>query len=102
MEQKTEIITHRVGTVTLGITLVLFGMVYLLRMLIPSIPLRPILDLWPAVMIILGAEVLLAAAGKKEFIMDKASIFLLFLEVFFLFGMAGAEIVLEYIERAAA
>ncbi len=100
MEEIKEIKKHRVGTVTLGLTLMIFGTVYLLRLFFPALPLEPIVHLWPAALIILGAEILLAGVGKRDFVIDKASVFLVFLEVFFLFGMAAAETVLRYMETA--
>lgn len=100
MEEIKEIRKHRVGTVTLGLTLIIFGSVYLLRLFIPGLMLDPIVHMWPAALIILGAEVLFAGIGKKDFVIDKASVFLVFLEVFFLFGMAAAETILKYMEAA--
>ena len=100
MEETKEIRRHRVGTITLGLTLMIFGIVYLLRLFIPDMPLEPIIHIWPAVLVILGAEVLFAGIGKKDFVIDKASVILLFLKVFFLFGMAAAETILKYMEAA--
>ncbi|MCR4585422.1 MAG: hypothetical protein K5686_06810 [Lachnospiraceae bacterium] len=98
MEEIKEVRKHRVGTVTLGLTLMIFGSLYLLRLFIPALPVEPVVHLWPAALIILGAEVLFAGIGRKEFVIDRASVFLVFLEVIFLFGMAAAETILRYME----
>ncbi|MBP3205708.1 MAG: hypothetical protein J6M66_09855 [Lachnospiraceae bacterium] len=90
---------HRVGTVSLGIVLVGFGIAFLIRLLYPGLAAEQILQWWPVIMIVLGAEVLLAGIGKKNFVIDKAAVVLLFLVVFFLFGMAGAEIAITGLTR---
>ncbi len=93
-EEKRGGRVHRVGTVSLGLTLIGFGIAYLLRLILPDLQMLQILQYWPAIMIVLGTEVLLAGIGKRDFVIDKAAVVLMFLVVFFLFGMAGAEFVL--------
>ena len=93
-EEKRGGRVHRVGTVSLGLTLIGFGIAYLLRLILPDLQMLQILQYWPAIMIVLGTEVLLAGIGKRDFVIDKAAVVLMFLVVFFLFGMAGAEVVL--------
>lgn len=90
---------HRVGTISLGIALIGFGVAYLIRLFFPQVAVEQILHYWPVIMIVLGVEVLLAGIGKQDFVIDKAAVVLLFLVVFFLFGMAGAEFVLTRLEQ---
>ena len=58
--------THRVGTITLGITLVLSGIAYLLHLFFPSITYYHIMKAWPIVFIFLGVEILLNALQIKD------------------------------------
>ena len=52
---------RRVGTFTFGVTLVAFGLWMLLSLLLPELDLLWVLKLSPLVLVLLGAEVLLAA-----------------------------------------
>lgn len=80
---------HRVGTVTFGCCLILFGVLFLSRLFIPTLPLDFVFRLWPCMFIILGIEILLANGGKKaEFVYDKTAIFLMI--VLFIFAMCLA------------
>lgn len=90
--------THRVGTVTLGLSLIVFGTLFLLRMLLPVISYEIIYKLWPITLIGLGAEVLLAnlKLEKEAFIYDKGAIFLMILICFFSMTMAAFDVMLWY------
>ncbi|MBR2122138.1 MAG: hypothetical protein IJ930_04280 [Lachnospiraceae bacterium] len=89
---------HRVGTVTLGISLIVSGIVCFLRVFIPKIPAGIVLHLWPLMMIMLGVEVLLSCTGKKKFVIDKISIVMLVLLVFFIGCMACTEAFVNYFQ----
>lgn len=84
---------RRVGTLTAGIVLVLFGMLFLLRSLFPGLNFAVILSLWPIILIILGIEIILAYAINKEDQMkyDGGAIILVIGLAFFSMVMAGAE-----------
>lgn len=86
--------THRVGTITLGIMLVLFGILFLVHMVIPMLPYHFIFRLWPVILIVLGGEVLLANAKGEHvtFIYDKGAIFLIIIISFFSMSMATMEV----------
>lgn len=73
--------THKVGTITLGVTLIVCGIVFLLQSFIPFISFSMICRFWPVIFIILGLEILISNVRDKEgtFIYDKGSIFLTFL-----------------------
>lgn len=58
--------SHRVGTLTLGISLIVFGGLFLLRAFLPAIDYRFILHLWPVILIFLGIEVMLSFFLQKE------------------------------------
>lgn len=90
--------THRVGTVTLGIMLVIFGILFLMHMLIPTIPYDFIFRLWPIMIIALGVEVLLANAKSEQitFVYDKGAVFLMIIICFFSMSMATFEVLINY------
>lgn len=73
--------THRVGTITLGITLIVCGIIFLLQFFIPAITFSVICRMWPLIFIVLGVEILISNWKDKEgvFIYDKGSIFLTFM-----------------------
>lgn len=84
---------HRVGTVTLGIMLVMFGLLFLAHMVI-SFPYEFIFKLWPVMIIGLGVEILLANAksDKITFVYDKGAVFLMIIICFFSMSMATMEV----------
>lgn len=77
--------THKVGTITLGLTLVICGIVFLLQMLIPGMTFWLVCRFWPLIFIILGVEILISNWRDKEgtFIYDKGSILLTFIVIGF-------------------
>lgn len=73
---------HRVGTITLGLCLVIFGVLFLLKMVWSGIDYLMIMRLWPMVFVFLGVEVLLSCK-KSNVVYDKAGIVLLTCLIFF-------------------
>ncbi len=51
---------RRVGTLTAGIILVVFGVMFLLRLVTANINISLIASLWPIILVILGVEIILA------------------------------------------
>lgn len=90
---------HRVGTITCGLTLLVFGVLFLLRMFLPELDYQFILGLWPLIMIFLGIEVLAGNIVTKEerMIYDKGAIFLMLLLTVFAMGMACADWCIRYL-----
>lgn len=88
---------HRVGSITFGIVLILFGTLYLLQLFLPGLSLELIFRLWPCIFIILGIEILLAnSRAKIQFVYDKMAIFLTFVMVCFAMLMAGLDLAGQY------
>ena len=83
--------THRVGSFTTGISLIAFGVMFMLHLFSNIITYDMIFKLWPMILIGLGIEVLLSNAFKDRIIYDKAAIVLMILMAFFAMGMAGAD-----------
>lgn len=77
-QKPVESRVHRVGTITLGICLIIIGGLFLAHMAFPEISYVFIYKLWPIVFIILGIEILLANFKSKlgEFVYDKTAIIL--------------------------
>ena len=84
--------THKVGTFTLGCTLVLFGVLFLVHLFGGVLTYSFIFRLWPVVFL-LGGEVLLSTLPKtgQKFSFDGASIVLLVIMLLFAMCMAGAD-----------
>lgn len=88
--------TRRVGSITLGVTLVFFGLLFLARMFLESLDYVLIMKLWPLVFVFLGIEVLLSCLVKKEeYKYDFAAVLIVVFLFIFAIGMAGAEFLLE-------
>lgn len=87
MEQR------RVGTFTLGICLVVFGVLFLLHLFVKNIDYLLIFHLWPVILILLGAEILFYAirSPQKHYQYDFAAILIILLLVSFTVGMAGID-----------
>lgn len=94
MENKEDkVCVHRVGTVTCGIILILYGVLFLLHMVLPKIDYRLIFELWPVIFIILGLEILAGSINKKQpasqkFVYDFPGILLVIILALFAMLMA--------------
>ncbi|MCR5753673.1 MAG: hypothetical protein K6G30_02510 [Acetatifactor sp.] len=86
---------HRVGSITLGLTLILAGVIYFLRLFWGVIPVDIILHVWPVVLIVLGLEVLLSGTVFREYTYDKGSFFLIFMVILFVMCLAGMNFLVE-------
>jgi hypothetical protein len=95
---------RRVGTFTTGIILVIFGIMFLLRLINPDIDYLLIASLWPLVLVILGIEIILAYLINKEEIMkyDFGAIMLIILLSFFAMGMGCMEYVITHMDQFKA
>ncbi|KOR54508.1 LiaF transmembrane domain-containing protein [Clostridium botulinum] len=89
---------RRVGTLTAGIILVVFGVMFLLRLVTANINISLIASFWPIILVILGVEIILAYIINKEEKMkyDFGAIVLVIILVFFATGMGVAEFVITY------
>ncbi len=85
--------THKVGTLTLGLMLVVFGALFLVHLFTGALDYRLIFNLWPVVFICLGAEVLLSQLPKTEgkFSLSVGSVVLLLVLMGFAMVMAVAD-----------
>ncbi len=92
---------RRVGTFTTGIVLIMFGIMFLLRLIYPSINYLLIASLWPLVLIFLGIEIILAYLINKEQIIkyDFGAIVLIVILSFFAMGIGCMEYIITHISQ---
>lgn len=100
-EEKTEgLRTRRVGSVTFGLTLVLFGVLFLLHIVVPWLHYEFIFQFWPVVFVLLGIEILVenhrSGAENCRFIYDFPAILMLVILLLFAMIMAAAEFSMRY------
>lgn len=100
-EERVETVkTRRVGSVTFGLTLIVFGVLFLIHMAAPSLNYEMIFNCWPVVFIILGVEILTenrkSNAPGYKFVYDFPAILMLVLMLFFAMMMAVVEYAIQY------
>ncbi len=89
---------RRVGTLTAGTVLIVFGILFLIKVVFPAISFSIIESLWPLVLVFLGVEILVSYMVNKEekIRYDTGAIFLVIVLSFFSMGMAAMELVIKY------
>ena len=92
---------ERTGTITLGISLVGLGILFLIHQFFPFLTYRILMMVWPCILILLGIEILasyfLAKDAPLKF--DGVSIVLIILLTLFSLGMAAVDFALQYAEE---
>lgn len=86
---------HRVGSVTAGLSMVVFGVLLLLQSVFDMLSYERIFALWPLILIGLGVELLLSNLFVKKIVYDKAAVFLLVFMTFFVVAMAFVDVCME-------
>ena len=98
-EKESSCRVRRIGSVTLGITLICYGILFLIRIFVPVLPYRIIFQCWPVVFILLGVEILLenhkGRTEDKKVVYDFAAIFMMAAMMCFAMVMA----VIDYAMR---
>lgn len=87
--------TRRVGSVTFGLTLICFGIMFLIHIVVPALRYDIIFRLWPIVFILLGIEILVenhrsGQAGYK-LVYDFPAVIMLVLMLFFAMMLAAVD-----------
>ena len=92
---------RRVGTLTSGIILVMFGIMFLLKVVITNINILLIASLWPLILVSVGIEIIVAYIINKEEKMqyDFGAIILVVILAFFALGMGGAEFIITHLSQ---
>lgn len=88
--------THRVGSVTAGLSMVGFGVLLLLHTLGNLVSYDFIFHFWPIILIVLGVEILLSNFEEKRIVYDKTAVFLTVVMTFFAMGLAVVDICIKY------
>ena len=90
---------RRVGTLTAGIVLVMFGIMFLLRLVTSNINILLIASLWPLILVSVGIEIIVAYIINKEEKMqyDFSAIILVIILAFFAMGMGGVEFIITHL-----
>ena len=93
---------RRVGTVTCGIVLMIFGAMFLLHTILPIIGYGLIFRMWPLILIILGLEILAGSITTQketgQFVYDFPAVILIMLVAFFAMVMG----VIDYAMQTGA
>lgn len=92
--------TRRVGSATFGLTLIVFGVMFLVHMAAPSLNYEMIFNCWPVIFVLLGVEILVenhrSSASGYKFVYDFPAILMLVLMLFFAMIMAVVEYAIQY------
>lgn len=83
---------RRVGTVTVGLSMVAFGVMFLLCSVFEIMAYQTVFALWPAILIALGMELLIFSFFQEKLVYDKGSVFIMILMLFLSAGMATVDV----------
>ena len=97
-------ITRRVGSLTCGIAMVGFGLLFLLNTLFGLIDYTKIFSLWPLLLICLGVEMLISNMKYSDterftLVYDKGAIVLTILVTIFAVGMGITDYCIQCVAR---
>lgn len=98
MENNTDVRPRRVGTVSIGVSLVAFGVMFLLCSVFGILSYEVAFSLWPVILIVYGIELLVFSFFKGKLTYDKGSVFILILLMFLAVGLAAADVCFEAVE----
>ena len=92
---------RRVGSITCGILMIVFGILFLVHMFYPPLSLGTIMKLWPLILVALGGEMIAANRKQEEdgeeiLKYDKGAVFLVFLLACFAVGMGLLEYFMDF------
>lgn len=87
--------THRVGSITAGFTLIVWGLMFILNELKIFTDSKVILELWPLILIGLGIEILCSLKKDGNVIYDKGAVFLMIIMAGFSAMMAVIQLLLR-------
>lgn len=86
--------TRRIGTLTCGCLLVIFGILFMVHMFVPALTYTFIFRLWPLILVAIGVEMIIANLHKTEDMnikYDVGALILVFILALFAMGMGIAD-----------
>lgn len=99
-QEKMNYRVRRIGSVTFGVTLICYGILFLIRVFVPNLKYHIIFQCWPVVFILLGIEILVENSRcrrqEEKFIYDFPAIFMLAAMLFFAMIMAVIDYAMQY------
>lgn len=95
---EKQVRTHRVGSFTAGISMIVLGVLFILRLFVDFLSYEFIIKLWPFMMIGVGIEILISNFSNRRFVYDKGAVCLMFLIMIFAICLAGADMCITYLE----
>ncbi|MFL0166079.1 MULTISPECIES: hypothetical protein [Clostridium] len=95
---------RKVGTLTSGLALVIFGIMFLLRLFITNLSVLLIVSMWPLILVSVGIEIIAAYIinNQEKMQYDFSAIILVIILVFFAMGMGGAEFIVTHSSQFGA
>lgn len=89
---------RKTGTVTLGISLVGLGVLFLIHQFFPFLTFQILMMVWPCILILLGIEILVSYFINRDAPLrfDGVSIVLIVLLTLFSLGMAAVSFAVSY------
>lgn len=92
--------TRRVGSVTFGIALICYGVLFLVHIFVPGLPYHIIFRCWPVCFILLGIEILVENHRSRnsgyKFLYDFPAVLMLGMLLLFAMVMAAVDVALTY------
>ncbi|MBP3475417.1 MAG: hypothetical protein J6K48_03750 [Lachnospiraceae bacterium] len=96
----SKIQTRRVGSVTFGIALICYGILFLVHIFVPKLPYHIIFRCWPVCFIFLGIEILVenhkSRNSGQRFQYDIPAVLMLGVILLFAMVMAAVEVAYTY------
>lgn len=89
---------HKTGTITAGVTLVSFGVMFVLSSIFNVLSYEFIFSMWPFILIGLGAEILITNMRTDKFEYDKSAVFVIILMSFLAMGMACMDVCIKHVD----
>jgi len=94
-EESGTLRTRRVGSVTFGMTLILFGVLFLLHMVVPTLHYELIFRFWHVVFVLLGVEILVENHKSNHdgyrFVYDFPAVLMLVILLLFAMMLAAVD-----------
>lgn len=101
-ENKNVVRVHRVGSITAGLSMVVWGIMFILHEMSIIADIDLVLKLWPLILVGLGIEILWYNAREKNIVYDKGAVFLMVIMTCFSMIMAFADVCLKYVTMHGA